>query len=95
MVFVDSRTGLIFQTYQQMKEFQKEHPAPEWVQQGTQVWMNRKGGDLRPLTDSEKLAEIESTKKKYTPEELQYLSSMAAVAEYMAGPVIFLAKWTR
>ncbi len=94
-VYVDQRTGMMFATEQQLREFQKENPAPAYTQTGSQPWMNRRGGDNRALTDKEKLAEIEATKKKYTPEEIAYLSSMAAVGEYMAGPIIFMAKWSR
>ncbi len=86
---------MIFATEQLLRDFQKENPAPAYTQEGSQPWMNRRSGDNRALTDKEKLAEIEATKKKYTPEEIAYLSSMAAVGEYMAGPIIFMAKWSR
>jgi hypothetical protein len=92
--FVDQRTGLKFNTAIALAEFQRDYPAPAFVQVGDQPWMNRDGSD-KPLTNAERLAQIEVTKLRYTPAEIAYLSSTDSIAEYIANPIVFLAKWTR
>jgi len=60
-------------------------------QQGSQPWMNRPVG----LTVEQYKTYADEQKAKYTADEIKYLSSMAAVAEFRADPVVFLQKHSK
>jgi hypothetical protein len=95
MSYRDERTGLLFDSQKAAERYFKKYPAPIMQQVGDQIWMSRKTGDTRELSNIEKAAEIEATKRRYTSDEIKYLSSTDAIAEYIKAPLIFLARWAR
>jgi len=60
-------------------------------QHGSQPWMNRPAG----LTEDQYKTLVDIKKALYTAEEIEYLSTMAAVAEYKQDPILYLIKWQR